>query len=116
MDFGPAGPSRPNATMLLETVRLAQPNAAALPCGLCQCERQNKLCKKQGAGIDQNSLSSNIGHTNESQRGSLVLCYFPLAPDEADAVAIIVIHIHASPYSHSGYLAHSLVTFPGGSI
>ena len=72
MDFGPAGPSRPNATMLLETVRLARPNAAALPCGLCQCERQNKLCKKQGAGIDQDSVSSNIGHTNESQRGTLL--------------------------------------------
>ena len=72
VDFGPAGPSRPNATMLLETVRLARPNAAALPCGLCQCERQNKLCKKQGAGIDQDSVSSNIGHTNESQRGTLM--------------------------------------------
>ena len=86
-DFGPAGPSRPNpttlletvrparpnATMLLETVRLARPNAAALPCGLCQCERQNKLCKKQGAGIDQDSVSSNIGHTSESQRGTLVV-------------------------------------------
>ena len=71
VDFGPAGPSRPNATMLLETVRLARPNAAVLPCGLCQCERQNKLCKKQGAGIDQDSVSSHIGHRNESQRGTL---------------------------------------------
>ena len=75
MDFGPAGPSRPNATMLLETVRLARPNAAALPSGLCQCERQNKLCKKKGAGIDRDSVSSNIGHTNESQRGTLVVQY-----------------------------------------
>ena len=36
-----------------------------------------QVVQKQGAGIDWDYVSSNIGHTNESQRRSMVATYCP---------------------------------------